>query len=76
MTGQQKGAYSSHRNNTSQERNGMFMAKNKNYLPQSTAGLVRYFDEYHDAVEIKPEVVVGISAAIIVLYIVARIGVV
>lgn len=50
------------------------MSKEKNYMPQSTAGLVRYFDEYQDALKIKPEMVVGISGAIVLLYIAVRAG--
>ncbi len=50
------------------------MAKEKNYMPQSTAGLVRYFDEYHEAVTIKPEIVVGMSGAIVLLFVLARAG--
>lgn len=52
------------------------MSKEKNYMPQSTAGLVRYFDEYQDAIKIKPEMVVGISGAIVLLYMVARAGII
>ncbi|MCK5333901.1 MAG: preprotein translocase subunit Sec61beta [Candidatus Aenigmarchaeota archaeon] len=51
------------------------MAKDKNYMPQSTAGLVRYFDEYHESITIKPEVVVGMSGAIVLLFILARAGI-
>ncbi len=35
------------------------MAKQKQGLPSSTAGLVRYFDEYHESIQIKPEWIVG-----------------
>jgi len=36
------------------------MAKDKQYLPQSTAGLIRYFDE-ETSVKIKPEHVIWIT---------------
>ncbi|MFH1630796.1 MAG: preprotein translocase subunit Sec61beta [Candidatus Aenigmatarchaeota archaeon] len=38
------------------------MAENKNFMPQSTAGLIRYFDE-DSGIKIKPEMVVYISLA-------------
>ena len=36
-------------------------------MPQSGAGLIRYFDESAEAIKLKPEHVVVICAAIIVL---------
>jgi len=41
--------------------------KNRNMMPQSTAGLIRYFDESPETLKIKPEHVVIICSAIIVL---------
>jgi preprotein translocase subunit Sec61beta len=29
--------------------------KDKNYMPQSTAGLVRYFDQTKEGIKLKPE---------------------
>ena len=47
---------------------GIHMAKkDKASLPQSTAGLVRYFDDYHESITIKPETIVFVIVAIIVL---------
>ncbi len=44
------------------------MAKrDKSYMPQSTAGLIRYFDESKESIKIKPEhvlIVCGILIAI------------
>ena len=31
------------------------MAKDKNYMPQSTAGLIRYFDQGKGGLKIQPE---------------------
>ena len=36
------------------------MPKEKQYLPQSTAGLIRYFDE-ETSIKIKPEYVIWIT---------------
>lgn len=48
--------------------NGVKMAKrDKSYMPQSTAGLIRYFDESKESIKIKPEhvlIVCGILIAI------------
>lgn len=41
--------------------------KNKNMMPQSTAGLVRYFDEGEGTFKIKPEYVLFTCAALIVI---------
>lgn len=35
------------------------MAKVKNYMPMSTAGLVRYFEEAEGKIKIRPEHIVG-----------------
>lgn len=43
------------------------MSKEKQQMPMTTAGLTRYFDESPEAIKIKPEHVVGIVAAIIIL---------
>jgi len=37
------------------------------YMPQSTAGLMRYFEEADEAIKVKPEHVAIVSAVIIVL---------
>lgn len=46
------------------------MSKDKQSMPMSTAGLTRYFDESPEAIKLKPEYVVGIIVAVIVLEIV------
>ncbi|UCG95353.1 MAG: preprotein translocase subunit Sec61beta [archaeon] len=43
------------------------MAKDKQTMPMSTAGLTRYFEESPEAVKLKPEHVAGIIIAIIIL---------
>ena len=43
------------------------MAKEKQSMPMSTAGLTRYFDESPETVKLNPEHVVGIIVAVIVL---------
>ena len=43
------------------------MAKDKQSMPMSTAGLTRYFDESPEAVKLKPEHVVAIIISLIVI---------
>lgn len=43
------------------------MAKEKMSMPQSTAGLIRYFDESQEAIKFKPEHVVAFCVGIIAL---------
>lgn len=43
------------------------MGKDKVYMPQSTAGLMRYFEEAEDSIKLKPEHVAIGSIAIIIL---------
>ncbi len=49
--------------------------KNKVQMPQSTAGLVRYFDESNESIKLKPEHVVVISIAMIVVVMMLKIGI-
>ena len=48
--------------------------KERNYMPQSTAGLIRYFD-VEEGIKIKPTVVialsVGFAAAVLILKFIA-----
>lgn len=37
------------------------MPKEKSYMPQSTAGLIRYFDAEETGIKLKPEHIVWIS---------------
>jgi preprotein translocase subunit Sec61beta len=41
--------------------------KDRNMMPQSTAGLIRYFEESEEAIKLKPQHVVGIAILIIVI---------
>ena len=42
------------------------MAEKKTYMPQSTAGLVRYFEESQSAIKLKPEHVAAACGLLIV----------
>lgn len=46
--------------------------KNQGMMPQSTAGLIRYFDESEARVKFKPEHVIGFSVLIIILEILLK----
>ncbi|MCK4336074.1 MAG: preprotein translocase subunit Sec61beta [Candidatus Aenigmarchaeota archaeon] len=46
--------------------------KPKAMMPQSTAGLIRYFEESEEAIKLKPEHVVGIAIAIIIMVIMLK----
>lgn len=48
------------------------MARDKVYMPQSTAGLMRYFEEADEAIKLKPEHVAIGSIGIIILEIAVK----
>lgn len=53
------------------------MAEEKTYMPQSSAGLTRYFDdESRGGIRITPEQVVIIGVSVMVIEILLRIGVI
>ncbi|NIO22732.1 MAG: preprotein translocase subunit Sec61beta [Candidatus Aenigmarchaeota archaeon] len=41
--------------------------KSRGMMPQSTAGLIRYFEESDEQIKLKPEHIIGIAIAIIIL---------
>jgi preprotein translocase subunit Sec61beta len=47
--------------------------KPKAMMPQSTAGLIRYFEESEEAIKLKPEHVIGIAIAIIIIVTVLKV---
>ena len=49
--------------------------KQKMQMPQSTAGLVRYFDASKERIKLKPEHVVGICGAVIVIELLLKFGI-
>jgi preprotein translocase subunit Sec61beta len=49
------------------------MAKERIQMPQSGAGLIRYFEESADAIKLKPEHVVIICVAIIAMEIALKV---
>jgi preprotein translocase subunit Sec61beta len=49
--------------------------KNKMQMPQSTAGLVRYFDSSNEKIKFKPEHVAIACGAVIALEILLKLGV-
>jgi preprotein translocase subunit Sec61beta len=48
------------------------MAREKNYMPQSTAGLVRYFDVEDSKIKLKPEHIIFISIAFMAVVLVMK----
>jgi len=50
------------------------MAKPKVQMPQSTAGLIRYFEESNAAVRFKPQHIVAIAVIIIGLELALKFG--
>jgi preprotein translocase subunit Sec61beta len=48
--------------------------KNKIQMPQSTAGLVRYYDESKERIKFKPEHVAIAAGVIIVIEILLKLG--
>jgi preprotein translocase subunit Sec61beta len=47
--------------------------REKSMMPQSTAGLIRYFDESKDSIKIKPEHILVVCGALVVLEILIKI---
>jgi len=52
--------------------NDIMSQKNKMQMPQSSAGLMRYFDQSKESIKIKPEYVVIFSVVIIALEVIFR----
>ncbi len=50
--------------------------KQKMQMPQSTAGLVRYFDASKEKIKLRPEHVVGACVVIIVVELLLKFGVI
>jgi len=48
------------------------MAKDKIMMPQSTAGLIRYFDDTKESIKFTPKHIAGVSALIIMIEIVVK----
>ncbi len=46
--------------------------KPKAMMPQSTAGLIRYFEESEEQIKLKPEHVIGVAIAIIIIEILLK----
>ena len=51
------------------------MAKEKIQMPQSTAGLIRYFDSDKETIKLKPEHVLVICIVIIAIEFVLKFGI-
>ena len=71
----QKAAYSPHRDHYLfiDEYVGIIMAKQKSSMPQSGAGLVNYYDEYKEAIQIPPQAIMAVCVGIIVISVFVRI---
>ncbi len=46
--------------------------KDKMMMPQSTAGLIRYFDESQESIKLKPQYIIVIAVVIIALELVLK----
>ncbi len=46
--------------------------KNKTFMPQSTAGLIRYFEQSEESIKLRPEHIVGICVVIIIVEIMLK----
>ena len=49
--------------------------KQKMQMPQSTAGLVRYFDSSKERIKLKPEYVIGICVVAIAVELLLKFGI-
>ena len=52
----------------------IIMAKPKIQMPQSTAGLIRYFDESKSAIKFKPQHIIVFAIIVIALELALRFG--
>jgi preprotein translocase subunit Sec61beta len=43
------------------------MAKNKVSMPQSSGGLIRYFDEYKSSLQMKPGLIIVLVIVVIII---------
>jgi len=50
------------------------MAKPKIQMPQSTAGLIRYFDESKSAIKFKPQHIIAFAIIVIAIELALRFG--
>jgi preprotein translocase subunit Sec61beta len=50
--------------------------KQKMQMPQSTAGLVRYFDSSKEKIKLRPEHIVGICVVIIIVELLLKFGII
>ena len=46
--------------------------KDKNYMPQSTAGLMRYFTQSKESIKIKPEHIIAACGFLIIIEIMIK----
>ena len=49
--------------------------KDRMQMPRSTAGLTMYFEDTKSVIKLKPEYIVGVCAALIIIEILLKIGV-
>ena len=49
------------------------MADNRIHVPQSSGGLVRYFEDYKSKIEINPYIVVGFIVLVVIFEIILHI---
>lgn len=52
------------------------MAEERQSLPQSTAGLTRYFEEDNSGIKVTPEQVVVFTSAVIIIEILLRLAII
>jgi len=52
------------------------MSEERQSLPQSTAGLTRYFDEDNGGIKVTPEQVVGFASIVVILEILVKLAII
>ena len=52
------------------------MSEERQSLPQSTAGLTRYFEEDNSGIKVTPEQVVGFAAIVVVIEILVKLAII
>lgn len=51
---------------------GGMARKDRMFMPQSTAGLIRYFEESEETIKLRPEHVIGIALLIIIIELIVK----
>ena len=52
------------------------MSEEKQSMPQSSAGLTRYFDEDNSGIKVTPEQVVGFASVVVIIEVLVKLAII